>query len=59
MKIISNRNMFLDGKRVEAGKPTDVSKSEGELALRMGWAVAAEGTPSGNKKPAEGEGGGE
>lgn len=41
MKIIPNRTMFLDGRRVVAGKVEDVSKSEGDLAIRHGWAVEA------------------
>lgn len=42
MKIIPKRNMHLDGRRVEQGKVESVSKSEGELALRHGWAIEAD-----------------
>lgn len=41
MKIIPKRTMFLDGKRVVAGKTEEVSKSAGDLAIRHGWAVEA------------------
>lgn len=41
MKIIPTRTMFLDGRRVVAGKAEEVSKSEGELAIRHGWAIEA------------------
>lgn len=34
--------MFLDGRRVEQGKVEPVSKSEGELAVRHGWAIDAD-----------------
>jgi hypothetical protein len=42
MKIVPNRNMFLDGRRVEAGKNEEVSKESGDLALRHGWASLPE-----------------
>lgn len=41
MKIFPNRNMFLDGRRVEAGKIETVSKEAGDLALRHRWATLA------------------
>lgn len=41
MNIIPNRNMHLDGRRVEAGKLEEVSQSQGELAIKHGWAVSA------------------
>ncbi len=41
MKIIPNRTMFLDGRRVVAGKVEEVSKAEGDLAIRHGWADEA------------------
>lgn len=56
MKITPNRNMYLDGKSVQQGKPADVSKEEGELAIRMGWATLADGKPSGKGKSADGDG---
>lgn len=51
MIIIPNRTMFLDGKRVERAKAVEVSKDEGELALRHGWAV--EGDAKDVKKAAK------
>jgi len=39
MKIIPKRTMWLDGRRVEAGKVENVAQKEGELAIRMGWAA--------------------
>jgi hypothetical protein len=48
MKIIPKRTMFLDGRRVVAGKVEEVSKSEGDLAIRHGW--AAEAKPSADAK---------
>jgi len=33
--------MHLDGRRVEAGKLEEVSQSQGELAIKHGWAVSA------------------
>ena len=42
MKIIPNRTMSLEGQRVEHGKPTEVSESAGQFALRMGWAKPAD-----------------
>lgn len=41
MKIIPNRNMYLDERRVERGEVEEVSKAAGELAIRHGWAVLA------------------
>lgn len=35
--------MHLDGRRVEAGKLEEVSQEQGELAIKHGWAVEAEG----------------
>lgn len=43
MKIIPKRTMFLDGRRVVAGKTEEVSQEEGKLAIRHGWAVEATG----------------
>ena len=51
MIIIPNRTMFLDGKRVERAKSVEVSKDEGELAIRHGWAV--EGDAKEAKKAAK------
>jgi membrane protein involved in colicin uptake len=39
MKILPKRSMRLGGKDVQAGKPAEVSKEDGELAIRHGWAV--------------------
>lgn len=50
MKIIPKRTMFLDGRRVVAGKVEDVSKSEGDLAIRHGWAVEAKAQAEANAK---------
>lgn len=41
MKIIPRRDMMLDGRHVDQGKAEEVSKEEGELAIRMGWADPA------------------
>jgi hypothetical protein len=41
MKITPLRTMWLDGKRVEKAKTTEVSTKEGELAIRHGWAIEA------------------
>lgn len=46
MKIIPNRNMFLDGRRVVNGEVETVSQKEGELAVRHGWAKLPDGTES-------------
>lgn len=53
MKIIPNRTMFLDGRRVVAGKLEEVSKAEGELAIRHGWAAEATGKGKGASAKAE------
>jgi hypothetical protein len=54
MKIIPNRNMFLDNRRVERGQVEDVSKAAGDLALRHGWAtLPAEKSAGKGKAPAE------
>lgn len=45
MKIIPKRTMFLDGKRVVAGQTEEVSKAEGQYAIRHGWAVEAADKP--------------
>ena len=53
MKIIPNRNMYLDERRVERGQVEEVSKAAGELAIRHGWAVLAGDKPAGKGKPAD------
>lgn len=50
MKIVPNRNMFLDNRRVEAGKIETVSKEAGDLALSHRWATLA---VEGSKNPAK------
>ena len=41
-RIIPTRTMRLEGRRVEFGKPVDVSDEAAELALRHGWATKAQ-----------------
>lgn len=54
MKIIPSRTMFLDNRRVVAGKVEEVSKPAGELALRHGWAVEATGKGKASTKVEDG-----
>lgn len=52
--ILPLRDMQLDGKHVEAGKPVAVSADAGALALRMGWAEQVKAPPAkADAKPAK------
>ena len=45
MRIIPLRSMLLDGDPVAEGVAVNVSESEGQLALRHGWATLAPARP--------------
>ena len=45
MRIIPLRSMLLDGDPVAEGVAVNVSESEGQLALRHGWATVAPARP--------------
>lgn len=45
MRIIPLRSMLLDGGPVAEGVAVNVSESEGQLALRHGWATVAPARP--------------
>lgn len=54
MKIIALRTMFLGGQAIEKnGNPQEVSNSDGDLAIRMGWATLPEVKEKQKKAAAE------
>lgn len=53
MKIVPNRKMLLGGEHVTRGRPVDVADDLAAHAIRMGWAVMAEGKKSKLPLPTE------